>query len=66
MWDPDRRLLNLKEAAASVGRPESTLRRWISEQRLTIIAWHGRRALVLESDVLRVDAETSSRGLDNK
>lgn len=60
-WEPDRRLLNLKEAAASVDRPESTIRRWISEHRLTIVAWHGRRALILEADLLRVDADTATR-----
>jgi predicted site-specific integrase-resolvase len=60
-WNPDRRLLNLDEASRSVGRPQSTIRRWISEDRLAIIAWQGRRALILEADLLQVDADTSAK-----
>lgn len=57
-WDPDRRLLTVEEAARSAQRPASTIRRWISEKRLTVRAHRGRRALLLESEVLEVDGNT--------
>lgn len=57
-WDPSRRLLTTEEAAQSAGRPASTIRRWVSEGRLTAHAHMGRQALFLESDVLRVDGDT--------
>lgn len=60
-WHPDRRLLTVEEAAESVDRPASTVRRWITERRLLPQAtWRG-RPLLLEADVLRVDAETRRR-----
>lgn len=61
-WDPHMRLLTINETAASTGRPASTIRRWVSEGRLTSHAWlntpHGRRDLYLEADALAVDAAT--------
>ena len=61
-WDPDARLLTIEEAGRSVGRPQSTVRRWLSEGRLTPTAWLGpRRPLILESDVLACDADTVRR-----
>jgi hypothetical protein len=56
-WDPSYRLLTYEEAGRSADRPPSTIRRWVSEDRLTVLAWMGRSALVLEADVLRVDGE---------
>lgn len=58
-WQPDRRLLTLEEAAASVHRPASTIRRWLAEGRLRATGRQGRRALILESDVLEADASTT-------
>jgi excisionase family DNA binding protein len=58
MWEPDRRLLTIEEAAESVARPASTIRRWITEKRLAVTAHRGRQALVLEADVLEVDGTT--------
>lgn len=60
-WDPNDRLLTIEEAAASIERPASTLRRWISEGRLTHHATQGRRKLFLESDVLAADAHAHRR-----
>lgn len=60
-WHPHRRLLTIGEAAQSVGRPRGTLDRWVSEGRLKPYATRGRRKLYLESDVLRVDADTRRR-----
>jgi hypothetical protein len=57
MWEPDRRLLTIEEAARSVARPQSTIRRWLAERRVVPVAWQGRRPLLLESDVLAVDAD---------
>lgn len=57
-WDPDARLVTIREAALSIDRPESTVRRWVSEGRLTPKARQGKRWLLLEADVLRVDADT--------
>lgn len=56
-WDPNRRLLTIAEAADSVERPESTLRRWISEGRLAPAASMGKTSLFLESDVLKAEAD---------
>lgn len=58
-WDPAARLLTVDEAAESVDRPASTIRRWMSEGRLTPHAHHGRRNLILEADLLRVEASLS-------
>jgi excisionase family DNA binding protein len=55
----DRCPLTTKEAAASIGRPASTIRRWAAEGRLTAHARLGHRPLYLEVDVLRVDAVLS-------
>lgn len=60
-WHPNRRLLTVGEAAETVGRPASTIRRWVFEGRLKPTARQGHRWLYLEADVLRVDAETHSR-----
>lgn len=57
-WRPEQRLLTIDEAAESVMRPASTIRRWVSEKRLTVRAKRGRQQLVLESDVLEVDGNT--------
>lgn len=57
-WHPELRLLTIEEAADSVRRPASTIRRWLAEGRLTPRASHGRRPLLLEADVLEVDGNT--------
>jgi len=57
-WDPHARLLTITEAAASIDRPASTIRRWISEGRLKPTAWLGWQALYLEADILDVEATT--------
>lgn len=62
-WKPHQRLLTINEAAESIERPPSTVRRWISEGRLTHTATHGWRKLYLESDVLAVDAATNKRAV---
>lgn len=59
-WQPHLRLVTVEEAAELVGRPASTIRRWVSEGRLPLAAKHGRRNLLLESHVLRVDGELSA------
>lgn len=58
-WRPERRLLTVNEAAASIDRPTGTLYRWIHEGRLTPHATRGKRKLYLEADVLKVDADTT-------
>ena len=58
-WAPHRRLLTIDEAAHSIERPASTIRRWISEGRLRTVGKIGRRALILESDLLQTDADTA-------
>ena len=58
IWDPHARLVTIPEAALSVDRPESTIRRWIAEGRLRTVGRQGRRWLLLEADVLQVDADT--------
>jgi excisionase family DNA binding protein len=60
-WDPSRRLLTIQEAARSVGRPASTVRRWLSEGRITPTAWQGRSPLILEEHVLECDADTANK-----
>lgn len=57
-WDPHERWLTIPEAALSVDRPASTIRRWLAEHRLQPVAHLGRRTLILEADVLQVDADT--------
>ncbi|KNX38088.1 helix-turn-helix domain-containing protein [Luteipulveratus halotolerans] len=56
-WDPYGRLLTIEEAARAVDRPTSTIRRWITEGRLTPTAALGHRKLYRESDVLAADAD---------
>lgn len=58
-WRPEQRLLTIGEAAVSVERPESTVRRWLSEGRLTPFAFQGRRPLILESAILALEADVS-------
>ena len=61
-WDPEARLLTIEEVALSVCRPQSTVRRWISEGRLTPFAWlDRRRPLILESDALLCEAKSKSQ-----
>ena len=57
-WHPEARLLTINEAACSISRPASTIRRWISEGRLEPTAWLGWQALYLEADILAVEAAT--------
>ena len=57
-WDPTARLLTIEEAAVSACRPASTIRRWLADGRLKPYAKYGGRTLILEDDVLRVDADT--------
>ena len=57
-WNPYRRLLTINEAAASIDRPASTIRRWISEGLLEPAATNGRTRYYYESDVLQVEKET--------
>jgi excisionase family DNA binding protein len=60
-WNPARRLLTASEAAAVLGRPKATVRRWVAERRLRPVGRRGRgraaETLYLEADVLRVDAD---------
>lgn len=56
-WDPHARWVTIEEAARSIHRPASTIRRWISERRLTPVARQGRRTLLLEADVLQAEAD---------
>jgi excisionase family DNA binding protein len=60
-WDPHLRLLTIAEAADSIDRPESTIRRWISEGRLEPAATNGRTRYYFESDILTVEAACRSR-----
>lgn len=57
-WEPERRLLTVAEAAASVGRPASTIRRWLAEGRLQPHARRGGSPLILEAHLLEVEAAT--------
>lgn len=62
IWNPHARLLTITEAAASIDRPTSTVRRWISEGRLQPHAFrwanHRNQDLYLEADVLLAEATT--------
>lgn len=60
-WNPKQRLLTIEEAAKSVGRPPSTIRRWLAEGRLTPYARQGRSPLILESDALLAEADTRTK-----
>jgi hypothetical protein len=67
-WDPHARLLTIEEAAKSVQRPASTIRRWLTEG-LRVHARLGSRPLILEADLLRHEAKvrrTVRRIWDNK
>lgn len=55
-WDPYMRLLTITESAKSVGRPESTIRRWLSQGELRAYAHAGRNPLILESELLETEA----------
>lgn len=55
-WDPHLRLLTISEAADSIDRPESTIRRWISEGRLEPAAQNGRIRYYFESDIFAAEA----------
>jgi excisionase family DNA binding protein len=55
-WDPHMRLLTISECAASVDRPASTIRRWLSEGELRAYAHAGRKPLILESELLETEA----------
>lgn len=55
-WDPYLRLLTIDEAAESVRRPSSTIRRWLTEGRIAPVARMGRQPLLRESEVLATDA----------
>ena len=57
-WDPHARLLTINEAAASISRPASTIRRWITEGRLRPTAQSDQHRYYLEADVLAVEATT--------
>jgi excisionase family DNA binding protein len=54
-WNPHQRLLTIEEAARSVGRPASTIRRWLTEG-LTVFARLGHRPLILEADLLAFES----------
>lgn len=55
-WHPERRLLTIDEAALSIARPESTIRRWMATGHLTPFARIGRTPLIRESDLLETEA----------
>lgn len=59
-WNPSARLLTIAQAAQSVERPESTIRRWLS-QGLRVYSRLGHRPLILESDLLAYDALSVAR-----
>ena len=56
-WDPHARLLTIPEAAKSIDRPESTIRRWLSQGDLCPYAHTGRNPLILESELLDTEAK---------
>lgn len=60
-WDPTARLLTIEEAAASIHRPPSTIRRWISQGTLTVTARYGHRPLILEAHLLAAEATIHRR-----
>lgn len=55
-WDPYMRLLTIAESAKSIGRPESTIRRWLSEGEVRPFAHNGAKPLILESELLETEA----------
>lgn len=55
-WDPHMRLLTISEAAKSISRPKSTIRRWLSDGELRTYANAGRNPLILESELLETEA----------
>lgn len=55
-WDPYMRLLTIAEAAASIDRPQSTIRRWLSSGDVRAYAHAGRKPLILESELLETEA----------
>lgn len=59
-WDPNKRLLTTSEAAASIDRPASTIRRWATEGRIKATYWltPTNQALYLEADILTAEAAT--------
>ncbi len=59
-WDPHARLLTIQEAAQSLDRPQSTIRRWITEG-LKVTARMGTRPLILEADLLAYEAVARTR-----
>ncbi|MGN6245128.1 MAG: helix-turn-helix domain-containing protein [Motilibacteraceae bacterium] len=60
-WEPEKRLLTIEECAASIDRPVSTVRRWVSEGRIKPYAtWQG-RYLYLESHLLHAEARARRR-----
>lgn len=50
------RLLTIKEAAKSIDRPASTIRRWLSDGEVRAYAHAGRNPLILESELLETEA----------
>ena len=68
-WDPHQRLLTTEEAADSIDRPASTIRRWLAEGKVRTYATIGRTPLILESDLLDTEARlrrTVTPARDNK
>lgn len=57
-WNPERRLITINEAALTIDRPASTIRRWASEGRIPCIVIVNRKHYYRELDILRVDAAT--------
>lgn len=55
-WDPYMRLLTIDEAAKSIDRPKSTIRRWLSQGEVRAYAHAGRNPLILESELLETEA----------
>jgi hypothetical protein len=59
-WNPHERLLTIAQAAKSIERPESTIRRWLT-QGLRVYSRLGHRPLILEADLLTYEALSASR-----
>jgi excisionase family DNA binding protein len=55
-WDPYMRLLTIAECATSIARPQSTIRRWLSNGDIRAYAHAGRNPLILESELLETEA----------
>ncbi|MGZ6852486.1 MAG: hypothetical protein ACXVGC_00225 [Mycobacteriaceae bacterium] len=55
-WNPTERLLTIAEAAASIDRPQSTIRRWLATRDLIAYAYIGRQPLILEAHLLATEA----------